>query len=98
MNTNDVAEEMLGKVDLSSGVKADGPDDTRLHEDLGAGMLMRGYCTNCGSYPEFPLESVLVLGSIGGFTPPSEPTTKHYLAVNSCEVCGLEVKPSVELK
>ena len=102
MNTQseDIALRTLGEPPAPLIVTTnDTPTNDRLKEALEEGSVLRGFCINCGSYPEFPQESVIVLSKIGGFDlPPLTEMIDYYVEVNQCGVCKLKTTPSAVLK
>lgn len=98
-NKDTVAKEMIGEADLSEvGFTFALPTPARLTEPLDPGMVLKGYCENCGSYPEYPIESARKLSEQGKFVLPKVDDLVHYyVAVNSCEICKKKVDPEITL-
>ena len=68
-----LAEEILGSTDLSKGAMHPvDPNTTRLSEELSEGMVIRGYCSSCGSYPEYGQEGAETLVQMGKLVLPSK--------------------------
>ena len=100
MENDEREENVLDKADLSNGAMHPvDPNIGRLQEPLEENMVIRTYCSNCGSYPEYGQDGAEQLANIGKFELPSKDEIRdYYISINTCPVCKKETVPVIELK
>lgn len=95
-----LAGEVVGRADLSKGAMHPvDPNTARLSEELSEGMVIRGYCSNCGSYPEYGQEDAQRIALMWRFVLPSKEEIKnYYISIDTCPVCDKKADPNAEVK